>query len=90
LKLFFILLPIKNKNYFPLGNLSKYGNITLKFVGSYFYLLVSIFSKNRAILVQKLWGEKTLSKSVFGYFKTKKKKKKVPMAIKVEGGGLRP
>jgi len=70
---FFILLPIKNKNYFPLGNLSKYGNITLKFVGSYFYLLVSIFSKNRAILVQKLWGEKTLSKSVFGYFKTKKK-----------------
>ena len=30
-----------------------------------------------------------LSKSVFGYFKTKKKKKKkVPMAIKLEGGGL--
>ena len=41
-----------------------------------------------AILVQKLWGEKKLSKSVFGYFKTKKKfKKKVPMAIKLEGGG---
>ena len=29
-----------------------------------------------------------MSKSVFGYFKTKKKfKKKVPMAIKLEGGG---
>ena len=25
-----------------------------------------------AILVQKLWGEKKLSKTVFGYFKTKK------------------
>ena len=29
---------------------------------------------------------KKLSKSVFGYFKTKKNKK-VPMAIKLEGGG---
>ena len=55
------------------------GHITLKFVGMYFYLVVTIFSK-------KLWGEKKLSKSVFGYFKTKKKiKKKVPMAIKLEG-----
>ena len=35
-----------------------------------------------------MWGEKKLSKSVFGYLKTKKKsKKKVPMAIKLEGGG---
>ena len=52
LKLFFILLQFKNKNYFTLDNLSKYGHITLKFVG----------------------GEmKKLSKSVFGYFKTKKK-----------------
>ena len=60
----------------------------LKFVGRYFYLVVTIFPKNRAILVQKLWGEKKLSKSVFGYFNTKKKfKKKVPMAIKLEGGG---
>ena len=33
----------------------------------------NIFQKNRAILVQKLWGEKKLSKSVFGCFKTKKK-----------------
>ena len=34
-------------------------------------------------------GWKKLSKSVFGYFKTKKNsKKKVPMAIKLEGGGV--
>ena len=75
------------KNYFTLDNLSKYGNITFKFVGRYFYLLVTIFPKNRAI-VQQLWGEKKLSKSVFGYFQTKKKE--VPMAIKLEGGGVRP
>jgi len=49
--------------------------------------LLQYFPKNRAILVQKLWGEKKLSKSVFGYFKTKKYFKKVPMAIKLEGGG---
>ena len=44
---FFILLKIlfKNKNYLTLDNLSKYGIITLKFVGIYFYLLVTIFSK---------------------------------------------
>ena len=42
---FFILLPFKNNNYLTLDNLSKYGNITLKFVGRYFYLLVTIFSK---------------------------------------------
>jgi hypothetical protein len=41
----FILLPSKNKNYFTLDNLSKYGHITLKFVGRYFYLVVTIFSK---------------------------------------------
>ena len=47
-------------------------------------ILRNLFSKNRAILVQKLWGEKKLSKSVFGYLKTKKNsKKKVPLAIKV-------
>ena len=74
---FFILLPFKNKNYFTYRNLSKYEHITteesmhitLKFVGRYFNLVVTIFPKNRAILVQKLWGEKKLSKSVFGYFK---------------------
>ena len=53
----FFLLPFKN--YFTLDNLSKYGHITLKFIGRYFIWVVTIFSKkNRAILVQKLWGEK--------------------------------
>ena len=53
-----------------------------------FTWLLQYFPKNRAILVQQLLGEKKLSKSVFGYFKTKKNsKKKVPMAIKLEGGG---
>ena len=37
---FFIVLSFKNKNYFTLDNLSKYGHITLKFVGRYFYLVV--------------------------------------------------
>ena len=45
LKLFFYLLPFKNKNYITLDNLSKYGNITLMFAGRYFYILVTIFSK---------------------------------------------
>ena len=44
-ELCFSLLPFKNKDYFTLDDLSKYGNITLKFVGRYFYLLVTIFSK---------------------------------------------
>ena len=38
-----------------------------------FTCLLQYFPKNSAILVQKLWGEKKLSKSVFGYFKTKKR-----------------
>ena len=42
---FSILLPFKNKNYFTLDNLSKYGHIMLKFVGRYFYLVVTIFSQ---------------------------------------------
>ena len=37
---FFMLLPFKNRNYFTLDNLSKYGLITLKFVGRYFYLVL--------------------------------------------------
>jgi len=54
-----------------------------------FTWLLQYFPKNRAILVQKLWGEKKLSEFVFGYFKTKKKiqQKKVPMATKLGGGG---
>ena len=73
---FFNFVTTKKWKLFYLGDLSKYGNITLKFAGRYFYLLVTIFPKNRAILVQKLLGEKKLSKTVFGYFKTKKKQKK--------------
>ena len=43
---------------------------------------------NRAILDQKLREEKKFSKFVSGYLKTlKKKKKKVPFAIKLDGGG---
>ena len=41
----FFLLPFKNTNYLTLGNLSIYGRIMLKFVGRYFYLIVTIFSK---------------------------------------------
>ena len=59
-----------------------------------FTWLLQYFPKNRAILVQKLWGEKKLSKSVFGYSNLRQKKiqqKKVPMATKLEGGwGVRP
>ena len=40
----------------------------------YFNRFVAIFGNNMALVVQKLWGEKKLSKSDFGYFKTKKKK----------------
>ena len=46
--------------------------------------LLQYFPKNRAILVQKLGADKKLSKSVSGYFMTKKK---IPMAIKPEGKG---
>ena len=46
----FILLPSKNVKYLTLKNLSTYGHITLKFVGWYFYWVVTKFSKNRAIL----------------------------------------
>ena len=37
--------------------LSKYGNITLKFVGRYFNWVVTIFSKKRLFLSQN-WGKK--------------------------------
>ena len=59
----------------------------LKFVGMYFYWVVTIFSKNRAILVQQLGEEKTLSKSVSSYFMTKKKNILLPLIP--EGGGVR-
>ena len=49
--------------------------------------LLQYFPENRAILVQKLWGEKELSKSVFGYFETKKKKKKFRFPLSSRAGG---
>ena len=50
-------------------NFSKYGHITIKFVGKYFYWVVTIFSKNG--------GRKKIVKIGFRTFKTKKKKKKI-------------
>jgi len=44
-----------------------------------------MFSKKRAILVQKLCGEKSCQ-NPFSAISRLKKKKKVPMAIKLEGG----
>ena len=40
-----------------------------------------------ALLVQKLWGGNKLSKSIFGYFKTKKNKK---FRLSLSLGGGRP
>ena len=39
-----------------------------------FNLIPILWRLKQMFFVQKLWGEKKLSKSVFGYFKTKKKK----------------
>ena len=81
-------MPFKNENYFTLDKLSKYRHITLKFVGKYIYL---VFQKNRAILVQKLGEEIFFSKSLSGYFMTKKKeRKKSSMTIKPEREGEGP
>ena len=52
-----------------------------------FNRLVAIFDqKYLALLVQKLWGGKKLSKSVSAILRLKKQKK-VPTAIKIGGGG---
>ena len=68
------MLPFKNKNYFTLDILSKYGHITLKIVGRYFYWVVTLFPKNRAILVQKFGQEKKNCQNPFpAILKTKKK-----------------
>ena len=40
--------PLMKKNFFTLDNLSKYGHITLKFVGRYFSGLLKYFPKYRA------------------------------------------
>ena len=56
--------------------------ITSKFVGRYFYWVVTIFSKNRAILVQKLGEEKNCQNPFLAIFERKKN----PTAIKLGGG----
>ena len=62
---FFILLPLKNKHHFTLDNISKYGNITLKFAGRYFYLLVTIFSKKYGYFSSKIVERKNFVKIRF-------------------------
>ena len=54
-----------------------------------FTWLLQYFPKNRAILVQKLWGEKKLSKSVLAILRLKKKfnKKKFRWPLSSRGGG---
>ena len=47
-------------------------------------MFVAIIGQKYGFLAQTFWGEFFLSKSVFGYFKTKKEKKKVPIATKLE------
>ena len=84
--MFYVMLPFKNKNYFTLDNLSKYGHITLKFVGRYFYLVVTIFSKKLGYFSPKIGGRKKLSTSNPNL----QTKYKVPMAIKPEGDGGKP
>ena len=63
-KLFFllrILLPFTNKHYFTLNDLSKYGHITLKFVGRYFYWVVKKTKTNpTAIKPEEGGGGKAL------------------------------
>ena len=81
-KTFFLKLccHLKLKSYFTLDKLSKYGHITLKFVGRYFYrvftrelisdrsIVFTIFVKNRAILVQIFGEEKRIVKIRFLLF----------------------
>ena len=72
LKLFFYnLLPFINKTYFTLDNISKYGHITLKFVGRYFIWVVTIFFKKCGCFSPKIGGRKKIVKiPFFCYFMT--------------------
>ena len=51
-----------------------------------FWFVVIFGKKNMALLFKKFLETFLLSKSVFGYFKTKKMKKNVPMTTKLERG----
>ena len=72
------MLPFKNRNYFTLDNLDKIWTYHVKVCRQVFLLGYNIFQK-QGYFSPKIVGGKKLSKSVFGDFKTKKKK--VPMAI---------
>ena len=61
LHLFFYIVAIENKNYLTLENLLKYGHITLKFVGRYFYLVVLFYS----ICFQRYWRHVFLGESSY-------------------------
>ena len=97
---FFILLPLKIKiillQYFrQLIVIWKYHVKVCRQQGTWsvgiFTCLFQYLPKNRAILVPKLQEEKKLSKTVSAILRLKKHTKKVPMAIKLEGGGgVRP
>ena len=77
-------LPFKNKNYFTLDNLLKYGHITLKFLSVGISSgLLQYFPKNRAILVQKLGAEKNCQNP----FPAILWQKKSSLAIYPERGG---
>ena len=66
---FYILLSFKNKHYFTLDNLLKYGHIALTFVCRYFYWVVTIFSKKLGYFIYKIGGRKKIVKICFRLFK---------------------
>ena len=70
---YFILLLFENKRYFNYDNISQYQYWQCWQSHSLLAGLLQYLAENMALLVQKLCGGKKLSKSVFGYFKTKKK-----------------
>jgi len=81
------LLPFNNKKYFTLESLSTH--ITLKItVGILlFFFFYFFFIQKRGYISPKI-GEKKISKSVSGYFKTKNKKILLPLSSGGGGEGL--
>ena len=78
-------LVIKKLKIFYLRQLISIYIQTLKFVGiGIFTGLLQQLPKNTALSVQKIGGDKKLSKSISGYIKTKKQKN--PTAITLKGG----
>ena len=79
------MLPFKNKNYFTLDNLSKYGHITLKFVCRYFTWLLQYFPKI-GLLYSKNCVEKKSCQNPFSAILRLKKKKKFRWPLSSRGG----